>query len=42
MTEDDLEYMDSNNGCPVLECVVFLLGFLEVVSFAAITWWLWG
>jgi hypothetical protein len=41
MTEDDLEAADSNNGAPRLECLVVLLGALEVILVTLVAIWLW-
>lgn len=39
MTEDELEARDSSNGCPRLECLVVVLGVLEVILVVAIYLW---
>jgi hypothetical protein len=39
--EDDLEYLDSRNGAPLLEFLVVGLVILECVVVTVVAIWLW-
>ena len=42
MNEDDLEFQDIYNGCPILETICVAALGLVVVAIAVAAWCVWG